>query len=367
MGRRHGFTLIELLVVIAIIAILIALLLPAVQQAREAARRTQCKNNMKQLGLALHNYLDVAKMFPYRRGGTVSSSATLGNDNHGSGLTMLLPYLDQGPLYNQIASAQTFGTTTYSPFGDSASDGSGYLLWRQEIPGFQCPSSPNTKPVAATNALHGLSHYGFSAGDSATYNDVTGATGVTAVQARTLSRGPFGYQTSRRIADLTDGTSNTVLMGEITSAKSLQSMDVLSGTVRNMGDGIYASPLTCRNTVNGSTGEYLPAHAANVSSSRGSRWARGFMGYIGVTTILPPNSPSCAGMGFDSSGIFSVTSRHVGGAHVLLGDGAVRFISQNIDCGNLAAPDPKTVSGASPYGVWGSLGSIAGGEPVGEF
>src|SRR5687767_10159551 len=103
MDRRRGFTLIELLVVIAIIAILIALLLPAVQQAREAARRTQCKNNAKQFGLALHNYLDVAKLFPYRRGGTGSTSP-VGNENQGSGLTLLLPYIDQGPLYNQIFS-----------------------------------------------------------------------------------------------------------------------------------------------------------------------------------------------------------------------------------------------------------------------
>src|SRR6187399_3083624 len=127
--RRKAFTLIELLVVIAIIAVLIALLLPAVQQAREAARRTQCKNNLKQLGLALHNYLDVAGMFPHRRGGTDGASATLSNDNHGSGLTMILPYLDQSPLYNQISSTQTFGTTTYAPFGDSSADASGYQLW----------------------------------------------------------------------------------------------------------------------------------------------------------------------------------------------------------------------------------------------
>src|SRR5690606_28625210 len=106
--RRSGFTLIELLVVIAIIAILIALLLPAVQQAREAARRTQCKNNLKQVGLALHNYHDVFGSFTYKSGGTdrppSSAPCNLGNARRRSGWVGLLPYIDQGPLYNQIES-----------------------------------------------------------------------------------------------------------------------------------------------------------------------------------------------------------------------------------------------------------------------
>jgi prepilin-type N-terminal cleavage/methylation domain-containing protein/prepilin-type processing-associated H-X9-DG protein len=366
MKRRSGFTLIELLVVIAIIAILIALLLPAVQQAREAARRTQCKNNMKQLGLAIHNYLDVAQMFPYRRGGTSRANPD-GNNNEGSGLTLLLPYLDQAPLYNQISGVQTIGGVTYQPYGDNANDTSGYTLWRTDIPSFLCPSSPNVKNAVGATLSSGLTHYGLSAGDSAVHNEVVGFTDTTVqttANARRLVRGPFGYQTNRRIADLTDGTSNTVLMGEMTSARAAGSTEVLGGTARDMGDGIYNSPITCRNAMNSTTGQYT---SGTISASRGARWARGHMGYIGITTILPPNSPSCAGMGFNSSGVFSVQSRHTGGAHVLMGDGAVRFVSNNIDSGNLAAADPRTASGPSPYGVWGSLGSIAGGEVVGEF
>jgi len=365
MPLRRGFTLIELLVVIAIIAILIALLLPAVQQAREAARRTQCKNNLKQFGLALHNYLDVAQVFPYRRGGTDNNNATTSNNGHASGLIQLLPYVDQAPLFNQINSAQTFGATTYSPMGDSAADGSGYQLWKTDIPMFLCPSSPNVKAVVGTLG-HGLCHYGLSSGDSAFYTELTtGATAIAVANARTRVRGPFGYQTNRRIADLTDGTSNTILMGEMTSAKGAGGREVLSGIVRDMGDGIFNSPVTCKTTVAGSTGDYTAG--PTVSASRGARWSRGFMHYTGVNTILPPNSPSCAGGGFDSGGIYSVTSRHVGGAHVLMGDGAVRFVSDNVDSGNLAAADPRTVGEKSPYGVWGSLGSIGGGETVGEF
>src|SRR6478609_4093851 len=101
--RTRGFTLIELLVVIAIIAILIALLLPAVQQAREAARRTQCKNNLKQIGLALHNYHDTFLCLPHRQGGTNGPDPTQNNRDETGGTVFLLPYIDQAPLYNQIA------------------------------------------------------------------------------------------------------------------------------------------------------------------------------------------------------------------------------------------------------------------------
>jgi prepilin-type N-terminal cleavage/methylation domain-containing protein/prepilin-type processing-associated H-X9-DG protein len=362
-SRSRGFTLIELLVVIAIIAILIALLLPAVQQAREAARRSTCKNNLKQLGLALHNYHDVAQMFPYRQGGTAGANPT-GNSNEQSGFTLLLPYLDQGPLYNQINASQTFGAITYFPFGDNAADGSGYLLWQNDIPVLLCPSSPNAKGVVGSLG-HGINHYGFSGGDSALHVSHL-APGSTA-NARRLVRGVFGYQTNRRVADITDGTSNTVAMGEITSARAPGSREVLGGTARDQGDAVLDTPIACLATVAPGTGEYN-ATATNVSPSRGARWSRGTMNYVGVNTILPPNSPSCSRTAsFNSGGQYPVTSRHAGGAHVLLADGAVRFVSENIDTGNLSAQDPRSVTGRSPYGVWGALGSIAGGEPVGEF
>src|SRR5215472_14104584 len=110
--NKRGFTLIELLVVIAIIAVLVALLLPAVQQAREAARRAQCKNNMKQLGLALHNYHDVATVFPFEAGGTGWSGPGTGNWGRLSGLVLLTPYLDQQGLWNQISTPMTVSWST---------------------------------------------------------------------------------------------------------------------------------------------------------------------------------------------------------------------------------------------------------------
>ncbi|WP_231754314.1 DUF1559 domain-containing protein [Caulifigura coniformis] len=345
---RRGFTLIELLVVIAIIAILIALLLPAVQQAREAARRSQCKNNMKQLGLALHNYHDTHGVFPYRQGGTAS------NITRASGYIQLLPYFEQGPLYNQISSSQTFGGVNFEPFGDDVPDGSAYRPWYSDIPVLVCPSSPTTKHYIT------LVHYGFSSGDTAWWATQY----VSLDNARKLVRGPFGYQTSKRIADLSDGTSNTILMGELTTSRG--GRDSLGGVLRGQGNGVVDNPASCLVMANKGTGEFLGTDF--VSTSRGSRWAGGMISYTTVNTILPPNSPACTvGSDFRQAGQYPVQSRHVGGAHVVLGDGAVRFVSENIDAGNLSSQDLRVVTGRSPYGVWGALGSISGSETTGEF
>ena len=134
--RRRGFTLIELLVVIAIIAILIALLLPAVQQAREAARRSQCKNNLKQIGLAIHNYHDVSRSFPF--------SWMLGNDFNASVWgVMILPYLDQAPLYNRWDSSVPAWDTAATVFGFPASPVQGNLaVIRTPLAVYKCPSTP---------------------------------------------------------------------------------------------------------------------------------------------------------------------------------------------------------------------------------
>ncbi|QDT57374.1 Type II secretion system protein G precursor [Caulifigura coniformis] len=350
-GTRTGFTLIELLVVIAIIAILIALLLPAVQQAREAARRTQCKNNLKQFGLALHNYHDTADRFPYRMGGTTGTGT---NGDRGSGLVLLLPYFEQSALYNQISSAQTIGATTFPAFGDNCDDGTLYTLWKNDIPAFTCPSSPNIKHYLS------LVHYGFSAGDSAWWATPY----LSFANARNLVRGPFGFQTNKRFADFADGTSNTILMGEQTTSRG--GRDALGGVLRGQGNGVVDNPASCLLLVNRATGEF--SGTGTVSTSRGSRWCNGVIAYTTVNTILPPNSPACTvGADFREAGQFPVQSRHTGGAHVLMGDGSVRFVSENIDAGNLAAQDVRAAAGRSPYGVWGSLGSLAGGETVGEF
>jgi prepilin-type N-terminal cleavage/methylation domain-containing protein len=354
--RRPGFTLIELLVVIAIIAILIALLLPAVQQAREAARRTQCKNNMKQLGLALHNYHDVFGAFVYRKGGTIAGPTNNdGNRNRLSGFIGLLPYIDQAPLYNQIQAGDA--SVPIAPGGPCG--WCGWSVWDVPTPFLFCPSD------GGQNLKTRVTNYVFSVGDTGeNHRDTQNARGI------------FMYRRCTAIAEITDGTSNTIMMSEVirpTAGGGTRAWGVgaqsqptkFDGSIQEGFDTVYLSPGDCYTSI---TGNNLYVNPAGVKNRRGANAWDGQTEYVGFNTILPPNSPSCLSPnvnGDSQHGVLPPQSRHVGGVHGLMADGAVRFISENIDTGNLAVRDVN--SGPSPYGVWGSLGSKNGGDTVSEF
>lgn len=337
---RCGFTLIELLVAIAIIAVLVVLLLPAVQQAREAARRVQCRNNLKQLGLAIHNYEATHLRLPPHNGGTESGDAS--NEGNLSGIVMVLPYVDHAALWTAIAGASNQGgypgkaTFPHPP---------------ASLPGLICPSS-SAPPPFITNGMGGPSRsYHLSLGDwCGVFPSLT--RGVLNPGRGGLARSPFSPNSgeTRQWRDITDGTSQTVLMGE----KALFTrVDEILG---NSGNEAVATPAQCRELVPGPT---YNGHANPVGNGR--LWATGWnLSVYTVTTAMAPNSPSC-------EYFTNVTSRHAGGAHVLMADGAVRFISETIDTGNQAAPPPASSVEPSPYGVWGALGSASGGEAIGEF
>jgi prepilin-type N-terminal cleavage/methylation domain-containing protein len=362
MANRHhprGFTLIELLVVIAIIAVLIALLLPAVQQARETARRTQCRNNLKQFGTALHNYLDVFGMFPARQGGsgTIASGAIR---NRMSANVALGPYFDQTPLYDRIVAAQN------SPWTNST-------WWQTLLPITNCPSDSGTNPPTGGGPW-GTTSYAYCGGDSyirSILNPAERASSVPVVSQP--NRGIFARNACTRVGDIKDGTSNTIAMSERSRP----------ATVRDRGDvAVFAggninsfSPATCAPMWDGRL--YVPAAVMfTQDTSPGYRWGDGAAFFHGVTTILPPNSAVCMigdpawqnGGGHYQAGIWTATSEHVGGVHCLFADGAVRFVSDNIDAGNKAAIAPAdTGTGPSPYGVWGALGTKSAGETIANF
>jgi hypothetical protein len=360
-------------VVIAIIAILIALLLPAVQQAREAARRTQCKNNLHQFGLALHNYHDVYYAFPPRKGGsngTSGATASVGYTGNGQRLSAfipLAPYYDQAPLYNAI---QGGGGTTAGGGGGPVAPGGprawigDWATWNIAIGMLNCPSDVQSLDMRRKN------NYVFCIGDQMRfYRD-----------GRSI-RGAFGFRKATTIAEISDGTSNTILMSEklrnptgggCTNAPAAGQVRAEEGISIGW-TGIWNNPGTCLTAI--LSGVYADPTTVKFRSGCGS-WD-GQAEYVGFNTVIGPNGPSCVDMetaccGDSPHGVLPPGSRHEGGVHCLMGDGAVRFISENINTGNLSAPDltvstAATFSGPSPYGVWGSLGSKNGNDTVGEF
>ena len=349
---RKAFTLIELLVVIAIIAILIALLLPAVQQAREAARRTQCRNNLKQLGLALHNYHDVYSCLPF---GSTHSDAPGQRWARLSGHVALMPYVEQGNAFNEI---QSTGANRFPWDG-------GYTPWTTQNPGLLCPSDAVTSegaPLAKTN-------YMFSRGDSPWDHNQWSGNGSRGMRGMFMGAGDGldgNNGVCRRFRDVTDGLTNTIAMSERIQAKSGSNFVNDGGTALNCGPTFRET-----NPSNALTFVANGAYTGDVGRWGGTRAFDGAPAFTGCTTVLGPNKGSFTMNTWDGEdGIYEPASQHTGGVTVLMGDGSCRFVSDNIDTGNTTAPPrdaPGQGCGNSPYGVWGALGSVAGREIIGEF
>lgn len=330
--RRRAFTLIELLVVIAVIGILIALLLPAVQAARQAAWRLQCQNHLKQIGLALQNYHGTHGVFPYRQGGPEKAG------QRWSGFVCLLPFLERRALGDAFQSAIHDPTMPL------------IHPWYEWTSGNIVPTSVKLSVLLCPADIQGGPFFGQAGGN---YSFCAGDNWNLVRSPR--PRGIFGRGSATRIAGILDGTSNTLMISEVVHPAGEHE---LGDVARMVPVGV---PWDCVDQVwTGS--EYKEFQYMTWEDAKmGYRWADGAVTYTGVTTILPPNGPSCLLTDNDwDIGILTPASRHAGGVNALLADGSVRFISESIDTGDQHAT-PVT-SGPSPYGVWGALGTRAGGE-----
>ncbi len=302
---RRGFTLIELLVVIAIIAVLVALLLPAVQQAREAARRSQCKNNLKQIGLALHNYHGSLNVFPPALIGSGRMQAPPPGyvTQNTTGWVLLLPYLDNAPMYNQynfLVPSSVSNPYGHPYAGNVKTSSTNQAIYSTKLDIFNCPSDPANEPlyVNAPNSSGFYeansvrrSSYLFSAGGFDDYSST-----YQANISNTQNLGAFGNDGACRLGDITDGSSNTILVGE---SKQIKATSAAFGPY--WGAGVHTcchgyTPLNdIRFTVDGNfnTCPKSPAYLC--------QYAWGFGSY------------------------------HFGGGQFLMGDGSVRFISDNVN------------------------------------
>jgi len=308
-AHRRGFTLIELLVVIAIIAILIALLLPAVQQAREAARRTQCRNHLKQLGLALHNYHDTHTVLPY--GHCIEAQRR----RRDCWFQRILPYVDQANLYNAYEAADV-DYVFYNPAS----------IQGVIVPMFMCPSDPNSPGFGANGTIIGFQgNYVVCAG---TGNNPTATPPDRNIANVTNPNGLFGFYTRNGLKSATDGTSNTLMASE--------------SIIRTNGVAAW-----------GEAGGY---------------WGGGPHGSFGFSTFEPPNTtvadraytckvsaypnaPCESGNTLGLAGRWNFArSYHEGGVHVVMADGSARFVGENID-----------------RITWQRLGTKADGQVLGEF
>jgi prepilin-type processing-associated H-X9-DG protein len=342
--------LIELLVVIAIIAVLIALLLPAVQAAREAARRAQCTNNLKQIGLAMHNYHTAQDKFPI---GVSATNNTWNSSNGCSALVtwngwsvhaMLLPYLEGAPVYNAINF--TIDPLVCNSFGWNSTG------FTTSIPGFLCPSDPNA--TAGRNGGGNISNTGASA-----CNNYYGSLGTTIGSAQNFpskSTGVFSYQTPYGVADITDGTSSTIAFGESLTGNGK------SQTYR--GNGVAIAGYCWNYDIETVSAYYLQTVLPNcnagwqsiattgsngnatLGNNRGQYWGWGAEAMSLFNTIIPPNSQQypwsfcrsgcngcCGGAPCalaDHAEIANANSNHPGGANIMFADGHVQFVKSSV-------------------------------------
>ena len=335
--RRVAFTLVELLVVIAIIGILVGLLLPAVQAAREAARRMQCSNNLKQIGLALHNYVSTHKVFPFGKGPSYPNAPVYARWSQHA---LILPFLEQTSLYNTLdfrfppETPGMGGVVAFMPAFSNA-NGMNAASSRTPVAGFFCPSdqSPSDPWQAQNNYVGNQGGWLCDRGDSP-----AGPSDVAPTETQT---GVFYYLSRVKPSDVIDGLSNTVFFSEKIRGQ---------GTPHPRSDLFIIPHQTSLAATFAACSSLNPNTATPLSSKWGYSWVMGENCCTQYNHVAVPNSNSCGGTGFPGSMTnmamqVSAGSWHTGGVQCMLGDGSVRFVTNNVE-----------------LALWRAVGSRASGE-----
>ena len=367
-AQKKGFTLVELLVVIAIIGILIGLLLPAVQAAREAARRMKCQSSFKQAGIALHSHYDAFGAFP-------PSGMKYFQDVPGymgglySGRIALLPFLEQGARYNGLVDDLKNGLV--DGFEQAIPADSGRVQWNDGTIDFMtCPTDPESRGTLAGFPVCSRLNFSFCVGDAIWPDDAAGNV------RKTDNRGLFRPDNAEKKAKPTnrktlsacpDGSSNTIAasescIGGFGDEKVRGGINYLDSVVK---DGEVIPSVCLEQGID-------PKDRTKITAPFSQLQRNNFF-YDGVcitsvfTANLPPNSPICAFVStpdgesaWPGALVGGASSWHNGGVNVLFADGSVRFITDNVDCGDLDKPEVD--AGKSPYGVWGAMATPEGGE-----
>ena len=428
-GRKSssGFTLLELIIVVGVIGILVGLLLPAVQAAREAARRMSCSNNLKQVALGVHQYHTTFRILPPHGTGTFNqaNNPETSNQFRLSFLVSILPFIDKTPRWESIShsfegdpisadiilnpndsesmgsDSDGFGDTNmgdfsfgsldleaeevgyiYPPMGPSPSIRS-YLHWRSEIPGYRCPSDPGY-----SRSGFGMTNYAACLGDAIEgldegrwrYRESKWEPSGKE-QMLATGRGMFIPRGTSRLSDVTDGLSNTIMLGEMIT--DLDKRDTRGTPSLNNGwkDGVLSNVNTCQFQIDPErprfwsqlneiwTGESFEPGTVSLPKSRaqgrGYRWADAMPLMTGFNTIAPPNGALCFGGGSETIGVLPPSSHHQGGANFAMGDGSVIFMTDSIEGGSFNNSGTVTLDGTgdlapgkeSVFGLWGALGT----------
>ncbi|WP_068263483.1 DUF1559 domain-containing protein [Rubripirellula obstinata] len=394
---RNAFTLLEMLVVTGIIGVLVGLLLPAVQAAREAARRMSCSNNLKQVSLGALQYHAAFDHLPPHGTGTFSNANDPSDTNQFrlSFLVSISPFVGKTPIWNRISEPHLgyppgsgkvgdpiLATYPYPSMGPAPSV-SEYEPWLVESETYRCPSDPGFGMPAM-----GRTNYAACLGDAIEgldnglwRYDVSKSRWMPSgkEQMRATGRGMFVPRMVTSLDDVTDGTSTTVMLGEI--ATDLGDADTRTQPSLQNGwtGGVLDDVQKCRGQVNSNRPQFWSLNSSvgvsaqlpgSPAAGRGFRWADAMPLMTGCNTTLRPNAELCFGGDETTIGTLTISSRHQGGAHVAMGDGSIKFITDSIDVGFEKGSVVENGKGEyapgaeSPFGVWGAMGTRNQGEMI---